>query len=1162
MATPSWLEPIETKQTDAPTWLDPITPRSSLDQSRYTITGATGWDTIPEDAALQTIDTETGKRTSGTKKFNQFVPPETPLSEAPKTAKASKKKTYGTQFDPSKGTTYPDYREKLNQFIREQAPRKPMQEILGGIPIVSQLTTELRGPYIDPVHPEKTTNRLLGHEQTDWRGKPLTEEPRTVGKIANIAAAPFKGVQKSFSEGTLEDQLSGAVAFPFTMAKDATTALMGVSSGKDPEALSKFAGSLLHGVAAPVGAADLYEMYKSGKPNMDFDEFRKAWEEDPVASAMILEGNIKAGKGIGKGAKKLSDYVFATKPDAAKFTKTVADTMQRVMPRTAKDNVTGPQKAAYDAKESRGIDYIFRNLDILPRNEFGEQLKPTELEAHTLYEATENGINKTLREQDRRIKEAGGEGLAQTTLPLVRFWLNEIKKAGKGTKGQDIINLANKEIESLRKKGANYSLEGALEDLTTLNKDLQSGSALPIAGSTKGAMMREASLRRQLLDELLTKDKNDAFSELRKDMGALLEQRNRAGKLLSKTAKLPPVNPSLIGDYAVGQLAYGLATGSLASTAKGIGSLASKAYRKFKNDPNNQIRTMLEKAAKLREEPKVPEPRPPQSLLSRPEDMEPNRSVDPTETMIERGEARGPAEYDPSLRDIAPQGETGVTPRQIEQSGQQFRAGGPPKPGPITSETGGAGQTLTEAPSDYGQTRTLRGPQTGEPLDLNAARAGLREAGFPTTEIESMLDATRPPTVESTVAKQGKGAAGVAKTAAKYGVPVAAIAMYLSGDEETKKRMLALPVMAGMMKMVSKEHAANRLAVKETASKALAEQGMQFKGIKDGNNVTLGIVDAQGKPVMVRLENGGKSVIIDPNGKTRAGATFAIDPNTGEYHMSGMYVPDVLQRNKIGTHLYTTASEMAHKAGKDLQGDGFGTSEAALSTVKSLKPLGFDVALDPKMKTTSTGQSSGATGLDPAYRIKYEVQKAGGGVKGIGKVALQYGVPAALLAKFLSSDEETQKKMMALPLMAGILYKHRTDISPVKSVPFSKLIEFKTSRGDATSLVKNPTPMQTKAFFKEVLANRKKFNPDYNHALGIDEGLSEGFVLRFVETNHGDKYYWDARDAVHTEVGENPIVSGYVDVEGGVLRDGKEIRRELINDEWTEYIDEAPDGTT
>jgi hypothetical protein len=42
------------------------------------------------------------------------------------------------------------------------------------------------------------------------------------------------------------------------------------------------------------------------------------------------------------------------------------------------------------------------------------------------------------------------------------------------------------------------------------------------------------------------------------------------------------------------------------------------------------------------------------------------------------------------------------------------------------------------------------------------------------------------------------------------------------------------------------------------------------------------------------------------------------------------------------------------------------------------------------------------------------VKRSGGGARGIAEVALKYGVPAALLAKFLAGDDDDRKKMIKM----------------------------------------------------------------------------------------------------------------------------------------------------
>lgn len=71
---------------------------------------------------------------------------------------------------------------------------------------------------------------------------------------------------------------------------------------------------------------------------------------------------------------------------------------------------------------------------------------------------------------------------------------------------------------------------------------------------------------------------------------------------------------------------------------------------------------------------------------------------------------------------------------------------------------------------------------------------------------------------------------------------------------------------------------------------------------------------------------------------------------------------------------------------------------------------------DAMKKTKTKGVDStgklyeGTTGI--FKMLQEEIKKEGGKATGIGKVALKYGVPAALLAKFLLSDDDTRKSIL------------------------------------------------------------------------------------------------------------------------------------------------------
>jgi hypothetical protein len=108
----------------------------------------------------------------------------------------------------------------------------------------------------------------------------------------------------------------------------------------------------------------------------------------------------------------------------------------------------------------------------------------------------------------------------------------------------------------------------------------------------------------------------------------------------------------------------------------------------------------------------------------------------------------------------------------------------------------------------------------------------------------------------------------------------------------------------------------------------------------------------------------------------------------------------------------------------------FTTRKAAEAELESYKKNGMlnEVGSgQPVMWLTKDTPSSfpmyeGVTGI--FKMLQEEIKKEGGKAGGVAKVALKYGVPAALLAKFLSGDDEGRKKILAMPVMAGIIAYH------------------------------------------------------------------------------------------------------------------------------------------
>ena len=84
----------------------------------------------------------------------------------------------------------------------------------------------------------------------------------------------------------------------------------------------------------------------------------------------------------------------------------------------------------------------------------------------------------------------------------------------------------------------------------------------------------------------------------------------------------------------------------------------------------------------------------------------------------------------------------------------------------------------------------------------------------------------------------------------------------------------------------------------------------------------------------------------------------------------------------------------------------------------SEKGSGQPVMWFTKETPSSFPMYEGTTGV---FRmLQDEIKKEGGKASGVAKVALKYGVPAALIAKFLSGDDETRKKMLQLSAMTGL----------------------------------------------------------------------------------------------------------------------------------------------
>jgi len=650
MATPDWLVDDNGTTGDSPV-ASLSTPGWLIDD--VGITGTEQWDVLPDTADVigkkgkivrspMYTDSATGK--SGERQFGQFIPSSkhVPLSESP----AIKRKEYAAKLSAE-----PSYRKAMENFIRSEGARNYTREVLKDVPLAELLMDRWKGVYNDPIHPEKTTEKILGFQPTKG------VIPSAVNAVYRTVADPVRPIN-NFVQG-----MTGLGAN-----------VLETAAGLDKEkTLGKLGPELWEPIKTSLGFADVEEAYKTGETDFTYPKAREVYENDLANTALIAAGTLKGGISAGQAAGRITKATFTPSVNQVKASLNLSKNLAEIMPRRGEGpKFTGKMDANRAKSEADGFNYLHDNPDILPPNELGEPIKATQLKTQTQFDALENGINKLLTEQDVAIKRAGGSGIEYKTQPLIDFWNDVINNTEKGTKGADIIKHARKEIESLMNKGPSYSLDGALNDLTILNNELRFGQ-MPISNSVKGVMGKEATLRRQLLDDAVMKtaENGDPYlSDIRRTMGSLLELRDRNGKLLSKLSKQ---NPSQLGavahDYGLAQIAYGIIAHNPAAVAKGGLLVAAKNLRDKWKSSDHRIQKMHEDYAKRRKiSPKreyVTPTEPPLQL------MPPNKQLPPGQQfqMGDAGDLQTPSGRDPKLLETR---EAQVPERGFQRAGIDY----------------------------------------------------------------------------------------------------------------------------------------------------------------------------------------------------------------------------------------------------------------------------------------------------------------------------------------------------------------------------------------------------------------------------------------------------------------------------------------------------------
>ena len=118
----------------------------------------------------------------------------------------------------------------------------------------------------------------------------------------------------------------------------------------------------------------------------------------------------------------------------------------------------------------------------------------------------------------------------------------------------------------------------------------------------------------------------------------------------------------------------------------------------------------------------------------------------------------------------------------------------------------------------------------------------------------------------------------------------------------------------------------------------------------------------------------------------------------------------------------------------------------------------------------SSNLYEGTTGI--FKMLQEEIKKEGGKASAVAKVAMKYGIPAALLAKFLASDDEGREKMMGLPAMVGMISFFGKN---------GKVPENVKSKGHSINILAEKLKSYKEAINNlvvEINSERNKVNPD------------------------------------------------------------------------------------
>ena len=1090
-----YIDPFDTAPKTAKTkgYVDPfdVAEPISTDQSRYTgLPQDAGWAALEDtnyvtgkpSAKYSATDTVTGKQVEGTKFLNQFVPPETPLSAAPKPQAAIVGNMTATQF-----ASTPEYlaqppqvqQQMMMNFMQNQSAMNPKKKMfggegdrrsvvgIGGDQSQRQMQSEKPIEYLKGEMPHRSPLDIL-------EGDPryFTENlPRSVIRGAAKAVeltpliaggailAPAAGGSAALSK------LYHAAPFLGLAGVQATDAALDAKGGPSIGAFTGNLGEQAGGLGRMLtDPGNIFQkspkasLEESGnaenlwqavfKKDANFAKYlqntRQSYLLDSPGEAAIDAYFMYQGlKGIGKGGYDWYD-AKKTQPSQEAFTRTVSDQVSKMFTGGAKGKGTPAQRKAYDRKAGEAFEFILQNKDLF--NVLDNEGQRIELPRNRveLAEFVDQAKNTAFTEYDFLRKLAEGEGVGVKLNPVITELKRIIEDPNNATvEAQPIVEAAKKRLAAYEvHPEGQYTLSQAQEAIKIANEKLKGmyGRGASYLDTVDAVVDKGiADILRRELDQTIEGATDSSYQSVKNKYAALKAIEEDVNRAANRQRNTPDFKFDFGDIYTVSKAALAIAKADPALAAgAGAGALMKATMKRGKPDPTiertfKRLEKLLPKDEGLtgpvdtghvatfpREQFIPPEMRGKSSPINNP--VDPNLQTPMKTPFGLEGTTtpNTPLEFDPNLRNIAPPNEFSPTMPKIDGQSVQSNAGqvqGTPD-ALLNRQSPYAPGSGNNAPGEMMPGERPTHPQDNSPVDLNATRAELRKSGFDEADIAEMTS-TDP--VEKAVKGEGTGAAAVAKTAAKYGIPAAIVAGYLAADPEKRKQMAMIPMFGAMIAAVNKGDMAKRTEILKQASKALFDNGLAMtEPIKNKNGIKLELMDVTtGQPLRVSLKDGGTRVVVDPNGQLTAGIHTAYLPGTNTFTVTGAYLPEGLQGNKIGSALYQKMADYATSQGKHFASDSMGgTSALAAKSWNGLAERGYPVEKSKNAEVSANGHVAPKDFLnDHAFIIKHPEQATFTEPSGktsfpIYEWAAATGLSAAIIKQFIGESDDNKKKMI------------------------------------------------------------------------------------------------------------------------------------------------------